>query len=51
MNKKTEAHTNIRRVKAKAQVKEIIIVMVIIAVLALIPSHSVVTPGHAYPVD
>ena len=31
--------------------KEIIIVMVIIAVLALIMSYSAVTTGHVYPVD
>ena len=52
LNKKTaETHTNIRYVNAKAQVKEIIIVMVIITGLALITSYSAVTTGHAYPVD
>ena len=46
LNKKTaETHTNIRYVNAKAQVKEIIIVMVIITGLALITSYSAVTTG------
>ena len=43
--KKAETHTNIRYVNAKAQVKEIIIVMVIIAWLALITLQRAVTTG------